>query len=169
MSGRIAEDELRRLVPLESYRSPWVPTKRLGVSAVVAVADPTRSPDSRTSVQPSKWFAAEPDLSRLLVFAESRVISPVPEFRPGLLQFPAVTLHPREGLAILRELLPSAGSAFFSNLDISSDAAASLGAAFEATLPARLLPWVRLCCSDFFRWLEAPGLAEGIDGQGGHV
>lgn len=143
---------IQGLLPLESYRSPWLPTRRLGQDAVVAVAGPFRQV-SDSSVAPTVWFAATPDFGTLLAFARTTVVTPVPQFTPG--PFPArpARVSVKQAHAALWRLSESAWPDFFGGRPPAEGVAAEVEAAVDATVPGRLQAWLRLCCADYFRWL----------------
>lgn len=150
---------IQSLLPLETYRSPWVPTRRLGTEALVAIAAPFRQVDD-TTVAPSVWFAATPDLSALLAFAHTRIVTPVQDFRPGPIERTAIDLSAKNAHAVLWGLADSMWADFFDGRAPAAVAVQTAPAALDATVPSRLRPWLQLCCSDFFEWLNPGGSAE---------
>lgn len=145
---------VRGLLPLESYRSPWLPTRSLGRDVVIAVAAPARA-TGETAAAPSAWFAAAPDFSRLLAFSATDVVSPVRAFEPGPTPVRRPSQDPRDAHAFLWASSADTWPAFFAGQPVPSEVASGVEAAVEATVPARLDAWLRLCCADFFAWLDA--------------
>ncbi len=143
---------IQGLLPLESYRSPWIPTRRLGQDALVAVAAPFRQ-HSDSSIAPSTWFATNPDFSTLLAFARTSVVTPVADFQSGPLEPRTTTMTTREAHAALWRMSERDWPDFFALQRPRSEIAADIEAAFTATVPDRLQPWLRLCCADFFEWI----------------
>lgn len=143
---------IQGLLPLESYRSPWIPTRRLGQDALVAVAAPFRQV-SDSSVAPSIWFATTPDFSTLLAFARISVVTPVADFQPAPVEPRATTMPARDGHAALWRMSERDWPDFFALRSPRSDLTSDFEAAFAATIPARLQPWLRQCCADLFEWL----------------
>lgn len=141
------------LLPLETYRSPWVPTRRLGQDALIAAATPYRQV-SEFSVSPTAWFAVAPDFSRLLAFARTSVVTPVTGFVPATLGPRTQScMSPREAHARLWALSDTVWPTFFARHDLPDGIAHDVAAAIDATVPVRLKPWITLCCFDFFDWL----------------
>jgi hypothetical protein len=143
---------IQGLLPLETYRSPWFPTRRLGQDALLAVAAPFRETGT-ISVAPSVWFAVTPDFSTMLAFARTGAVTPVEDFRPALVETRSSSLRPREAHALLWRLSDSLWSDFFAGREAASSTRSEVTSAVDATVPARLQPWLHLCCQDFFDWL----------------
>lgn len=153
MSGRRIEDVLKQLVPLESYRSPTAPTLSLDTPAVVGIVGP-RALSERGPDEPSHWFALDPGRDDLLAFARTTVISPVgrhPHLSPVSVSDP---LHPRAAHEVLRDRLPAVEEAFFAGGPAPDDSDEML-AAYRSAVPSTFLPWLTLCCNDFFVWLQS--------------
>lgn len=142
---------IQSLLPLESYRSPWVPTRRLGQDALVAVAAPLRQV-SDVSVAPTMWFAATPGFSTLLAYARTAVISPVSDFQPSKFASRPPTMSARDAHAALWRISISAWPDFFAHRKPTDGVGMEISRAFDASVPDRLRPWLKLCCADFFDW-----------------
>lgn len=143
---------IQGLLPLESYRSPWIPTRRLGQDALVAIAAPFLQV-SDSSVAPSTWFATTPDFSTLLAFACTSVVTPVADFQSGPLELRATSMTARDAHAALWRMSEREWPDFFALRNPRSELTSDFEAAFAATVPDRLQPWMRLCCADFFEWI----------------
>lgn len=107
------DQQVHSLLSLESYRSPWFPTRRLGQDALVAIAAPSRQ-QSDVSVVPSTWFAVTPDFRSLLVFARTSVVTPLSDFQPAPVEPLSTALASREAHAALWRLSETAWPDFFS-------------------------------------------------------
>ncbi len=145
---------IQGLVPLESYRSPWIPTRRLGQDALVAVAAPFQQV-SAVSVVPTVWFAVTPDFSTLLAFARTSVVTPVTGFQPGAVESQPSTMSPRDAHSTLWRISESAWPDFFARRRPAPGLDVEVEEAFGATVPSRLQSWLRLCCADYFEWLAS--------------
>jgi hypothetical protein len=143
---------IKGLLPLESYRSPWIPTRRFGQDALVAVAAPFRQV-SDVSVVPTTWFAATSDFSTLLAYARTSVVTPVTDFKSSPFESRPPTMSARDAHAFLWRLSESAWPDFFARRRPLSGVALEIEEAVDATVPGRLQPWLRLCCADFFDWV----------------
>lgn len=153
MSASSRIDKLvQGLLPLESYRSPWLPTQRLPEDALVAVAAPFRQ-RGELSMAPSVWFAVTPDFGTLLAFARTRVVSPVTGFEQGPVESRSSEMSARAAHAALWRVSETAWPDFFAARPPAPGIADEVAAALDATVPARLLPWIHLCCADYFEWL----------------
>jgi hypothetical protein len=146
------EDVVSRLVPLESYRSPLVPSLRFGAPSLVGIAEPIVPADSDFERAPTYWYAMDPTRSSLYAFARTSLLSPVVEFAPGPLRTATPPMHPREAHAVIRQRLPLVQEAFFAG-HRAEQPAALIEQAYAATIPTGLQSWIRLCCADFFAWL----------------
>lgn len=144
---------IQGLLPLESYRSPWLPTRRLGQDALVAVATPFNQV-SDVSVAPTTWFAVTPDFSTLLAFARTSVVTPVGDFQPTSFESQAPTMSARDAHAALWRISESAWPEFFARRAPRAGLDHEIEAALDATVPGRLRGWLRLCCADYFDWLD---------------
>ena len=154
MSTTGVEGHLSRLVPLESYRSPWVPTKRLGTAALIGIANPLMRADGDISEIPSHWYAVDPSISAVIAFARTSIVTPVAEFRPAQITESVRRMHPREAHKILRENAPDIHGAFFSGTTLSAELRGAVATAYRTLIPAHLLAWLVACCGDFFVWLD---------------
>jgi hypothetical protein len=155
------DDLVSRLVTLESYRSPWIPTRRLGRPALIGVAASRITGPTTMSEAPLSWYAVDERCTALLAFAATSIVSPVASFTAEPVADSAVTMHPRDAHRLIHETRAAVTAAFFHGQAADQQASQQLAAAYRSTIPARLLPWVRLCCADFFEWLE-PGPARTL-------
>jgi len=142
------------LLPLESYRSPWLPTRRLGQDALVAVATPFRQVSS-VSVAPTAWFAVSPDFSTLLAFARTDVVTPVTGFKSSPVGGSTPMMSSRDAHATLWRLSETAWPDFFARRAPRVGLRSEVEAALDATIPGRLQAWLRLCCADYFEWVNS--------------
>lgn len=150
---------IQGLLPVESYRSPWIPTRRLGQDALVAVAAPFRQ-RSESSIAPSTWFATDPDFSTLLAFARTSVVTPVADFQAGPLKPRPTTMTTRDAHAALWRMSERDWPDFFALRSPRPELTSDFEAAFAATVPDWLQPWMRQCCADLFEWLVSNTVVE---------
>lgn len=143
---------IQGLLPLETYRSPWIPTNRLGTQALVAIAAPLRQATDE-SVAPTAWFAVTPGFGALLAFNRTSLVTPVLGFRPAPVVRATSGMTAREAHGLFWRLSGSLWSEFFGGSQAPTDLAREIRDAVDATVPARLQPWLRMCCGDFFDWL----------------
>lgn len=146
------DQQVHSLLSLESYRSPWFPTRRLGQDALVAIAAPSRQ-QSDVSVVPSTWFAVTPDFRSLLVFARTSVVTPLSDFQPAPVEPLSTALASREAHAALWRLSETAWPDFFAHRCPTAGLGSEVEAALDATVPSQLQPWLRQCCADYFDWI----------------
>lgn len=152
MSER-AEQVLRGLIPLETYRSPLVPTARFGAGLLLGVAAPTHA----ISPTPSFWYLVDPRADAIAAFARTAVLSPIPEVVLPVAprnSDVALQMHPRDAHALLRTHLSAAHESFIAGAELPPALAATLLAAYAVAVPQRLHSWLWTCCSDYFKWLE---------------
>lgn len=140
------------LLAVESYRSPWIPTRRLGEDALIAVAAPFRQ-TSDVSIAPSSWFACTWDFSTLLAFSRTTVVTPVSDFQPEVFAARAAnTMTTREAHAELWRLADSAWPDFFASRPAPRGLGVRMEAALAASVPSHLHAWLHQCCADYFAW-----------------
>lgn len=148
------DDVVSRLVPLEHYRSPLLPSLRLGRPALVGIASPKASGAVAVSEVPTHWFAIDPGRTALLAFARTDVVTPVADFVPSEVSSDAAAMHPRDAHRLLRQQLPQLEATWFAGAAAPAGVAGDVLAAYGSAVPPRFLPWLQLCCSDFFSWLD---------------
>lgn len=141
------------LVPEDSYRSPQVPTTRLGKPALVTIFGPRKGDRATHTEAPYQWVATDARSHNVLAYARTATVSPVGGFSPEPLAEIRGTLKPPEAYGVMRGNWDAVTNAFFAGEAIPADLAAQFADAYESTVPPRYLPWVKLCCSDFFNWL----------------
>lgn len=155
------ESMVRGLLRDDVYLSPSVPTRRFGIHGLVRVTASKFGPRD-TARPPLHWIVVDADSHDLVVFARTKVFSPVPDWVPptslqdgdgdGELE----SIPVREALAELHRLGPSIVSAFFADAPMESSARRRHAAALRSALPAALRPWMHEVCGDFWSWLLRP-------------
>ena len=155
MSSATRMDQtIQTLLPLESYRSPWLPTRRLGQDALVAVAAPFQQVGD-VAVAPTAWFAVTPDFATLLAFARTDVVTPMTGFQSSPVGSSTPTMSTRDAHAVLWRLSETAWPDFFARRAPKVGLRSEVEAALDVTIPSRLQAWLRLCCADYFEWVNS--------------
>jgi hypothetical protein len=155
MTPEALDKVLGILVPQDSYRSPRVPTTRLGPPALITVFGPRKGSAATHTEAPYQWLATDPRSGGVLAFAKTSTVSPYGGFEAAPVTPFSGQLDPRSAYGVLRanwEAVVMDG--FFGGGTVSADVAASIAAAYESTVPPRYLPWLIGCCADFFGWLN---------------
>ena len=155
MTPEARENLLQLFVPEDSYRSPEVPTQRLGTNATITVFAARATTDATATRAPSSWLALEKPSGDVIALARTRTMSLVGSFTPGPVGDLLGTLTPPDAYDLLRSLWSDLQTAFFGGAAFPAEAAKDVLNAYRSTIPPRLLPWVELCCADFFAWLWA--------------
>lgn len=153
-----AEEALNQLIPMESYRSPLVPTMQFGAPVLLGAVTPAQGSD-QTMVEPIYWFAIDLATDAVIAFARTSVMSPRSLANANAGGFPSTAppMHPRDAHAVIRETRESIIADFSAGRAPEAETAAQVSAAFASAIPAALQPWLRSRCADFFDWLGARG------------
>lgn len=151
----------QREVPLESYRSLTLPTRRWGEPAYAAFAAPAvRAPRKPLQVaRPDRWWASRAAGGRLLVYARTAVLplsdAPLPE-RVIVEAPPTLTSadEARAAIDALETLMDAAAAVFFAGDPGTANLRTGLLAALDGAIPDVLRPHHVALAPDFFAWLQ---------------
>lgn len=145
---------LRVLAPLESHRSPLIPTVKSDRAALFGTITAKTADPANT--EPDMWYLTNPQGTLLLAFAETAVVSPTPSsagFAFGHDEFGS-PMHPRDAHAFLHREQEVAATAFFRGDAIAPALASELLRAYASSMPPALLGWLGAVCGDYFAWLR---------------
>jgi len=155
MTPEAREVALGVLIPEGTYRSPQLPTLSLGIPAYVVAFSPQRRKPVGLSEAPSRWMAIDARSGDISVFANTSVHTPVRDFAPGPIPVVSGSMSPPDAFAQLRLHWKDASAAFFAGQPAEAAVASAMAEALDSAIVPRLSAWLRLCCADFFAWLDA--------------
>jgi hypothetical protein len=151
MNADQLESLVQRLIRDEMAVSPWIPTRRFGFAGLVRVTTSLFGPGD-APVEPHQWMVLDKANGDLAAFARTKVISPLPNWRPQPSVFFESRLPAREAIEELRKADSAVVDAFFSRSSVDLATRRRHALALHSMVPKRLQAWMDDCCADFWRW-----------------
>lgn len=143
------DSALRTLVPLESYRSPLLPTLSHGIPALLGTVTPRHTAAAATD--PAWWYLVDSRSERIVAFADGNLL--VPAASESIAPPIPVTIGAELAIQVLRDQAAASWAAFFSGAVPEPSLTDRLAESYAAVTPPGLWSWLQARCGEYLRWL----------------